>query len=139
MFHLERPLPRSLTVAAVGTELSILLAVEKYFHPRVSVFKAYGSVDEFTIRALTVSDALVFYPDDFSHARVQGFLRRLIRTSTPQIVVVVTSDPQRFEGLNQSPASADRFIVLSEPVWPWVLFRTVHTTVVAGRSRRRKA
>ena len=138
MFHLERPLPRSLTISAVGTETSVLLAVEKYFCPRVSAFKAFGSVDELALKGLTVSDALVFYPDHFSHARVQPFLRRLIRTSTPSIVVVVTSEPQRFESLNHSPASADRFIVLSEPVWPWVLFRTVQTMVNGGRRRRRK-
>jgi hypothetical protein len=75
------------------------------------------------------SDAVVFYPDGFATSAVRRFIRRLIGNATLSLVIIVTWHPERFAALDYMPAATNKFIVLSEPAWPWELFATIQSSL----------
>jgi hypothetical protein len=127
MFRLRTRKRRSLTVATVAADLSKLDSLERYLRGRVSV-RAVSAL-EGAFATLAASDAVVFYPDGFAISAVRHFLRRLIGHTGLALVIVVTAEPERFQPLERARATANRFIVLSAPVWPWELLATMRSSV----------
>ena len=127
MFQINVPTRRSLTVMTVADDIPTLEGLERYLHPRVS-FLAVPELDG-AVAGLAASDAVVLYPDGFAVRAVERFVRRLICDTTLSLVIVVTAQVDRFRALSQSRATASRFIVLSQPVWPWELFATIQASL----------
>lgn len=135
MFQLSLPQRRSLTISAVADDLATLEGLQRYLQPRVS-FRAVPALKK-AFASLAASDAVVFYPDGFSTRGVQRFVRQLLDNATVAVVIIVTACPEQFRGLSDASATADRFIVLSRPAWPWELFATIQATL--PRPRREDA
>ena len=117
MFRFDWRKRRALTVTTVADDLSALDDLGRYLHQKVS-FRVVP-VLEGAFANLAASDAVVFYPDSFAPRSVQLFLRRLIGHATLSLVIIVTEHPERFDPLNRSHATANKFIVFSRPAWPW--------------------
>jgi hypothetical protein len=127
MFQIRTTRRRGLTVTSVADDVGLLEGLERYLHSRVSFRAAPALGDATTI--LAASDVVVFYPDGFPAGAAQRFLRRLIDQSTIPLVIVVSRDAQRFRELGHSRATANRFIVLGWPAWPWELFATIQAAL----------
>jgi hypothetical protein len=132
MFRVNLTQRRGLTVTTVADDIGILDGLKRYMQARVS-FRAVPEIAQ-AIRSLAASDAVVFYPDGFGARGVQLFIRRLVDHSTLSLVIVVTAEPERFRRLTQSRATANRFIVLGWPAWPWEVFATIQAAL-PGRRR----
>ena len=123
MFQSNFPTRRSLTVTTIADDISTLEGLERYLHARVS-FRAVTEL-EGAVASVAASDAVVLYPDGFAPNAVQHFVRHLIGNTSLSLVIVVTGQPERFRALSDSRATANRFIVLLRPVWPWELLATI--------------
>jgi hypothetical protein len=120
-------------VAAVAADPSRLHSLERYFRGRVSVRATFTLEGAFA--TLAASDAVVFYPDGFAIRGVQRFLRRLIAHAGLSLVIVVTAEPERFQPLHRSRATANRFVVFSAPAWPWELLATMRSSLPGLREK----
>jgi hypothetical protein len=118
MFRLSLPKRRSLTVSAVASDLPTLDGIGRYLDRRVS-FRVLSAA----------SDVVLFYPDGFPMSHVQNFVRRLLGNATLSLVIVVTTRADLFLPLARSRTSADKFIVLPMPAWPWELFATIQSSL----------
>ena len=127
MFRLSLPKRRSLTVSAVASDLPTLDGIGRYLDRRVSFRAIHGLSQAFVLSA--ASDVVLFYPDGFPMSHVQNFVRRLLGNATLSLVIVVTTRADLFLPLARSRTSADKFIVLPTPAWPWELFATIQSSL----------
>ena len=114
-------------MAAIAADSSKLDSLERYLRGQVSV-RAVSAL-EGAFATLAASDAVVFYPDGFGSPSVRHFLRLLIGTTGLALVIVVTSEPDRFQPLHRSRATANRFVVSSAPAWPWELLAMMRLSI----------
>jgi hypothetical protein len=131
MFRVSFPKRRSLAVTVVAEDRCTLHSIGHYLNRHLTFFAVPTLEDAFTKSA--ASDAVVFYPDRFPNAAVQRFIRRLIGNATLSLVIIVTAHPERFVGLDYLRVAMNKFIVLSEPAWPWELLATIHSTLPGFR------
>ena len=127
MFRLSFPKRRSLTVTVVAEDRSTLDSIGHYLKRHVT-FLAVPTLEDAFVKS-AASDAIVFYPDGFATVAVRRFVHRLLGHATLSLVIIVTAHPQRFAGLDFLRAATNKFIVLSEPAWPWELFATIHSSL----------
>jgi hypothetical protein len=66
-----------------------------------------------------VPDALIVLADGYPAEQVIELVRDRLRTSEIACIALVTEDPGRFETLQETEGSAQRFAVFSLSVWGW--------------------
>jgi hypothetical protein len=133
MFRLSARKRRSLTVTGIASDAATLEGLGHYLG-QWFWFNAARDLEAGFV-ASAASDAVVFYPDGFAPAKHPGFVRRLIGNATLSLVIVVTEHPERFRALARSRVASDKFIVLSQPIWPWDLLATLQASLPGFRKQ----
>lgn len=76
-------------------------------------------------------DAVVFFPDDFGAEQVLRDIERLHLECPKVVLVIVTSEPRRFEALD-TPEGAEPRTVIPKPAWGWTILDAIRHRVVGA-------
>lgn len=113
-------------VSDVPTTLSELRSYVANSGMSVVATSVLAEVDGLSSRAA----ALVLFPDGFPVREIDDLIARLARRRRPLLLVVVTTDPQRFH--NGASGEALHRVVLPRPSFGWNIVDAVRTR--GGRS-----
>jgi hypothetical protein len=69
--------------------------------------------------------AVIFFPDEFSPTTVLRELTRLRREHPTVLPLLVTSEPQRYSGIDDGGGKALRPIVIPKPAWGWTILEAI--------------
>ncbi|HYQ42165.1 MAG TPA: hypothetical protein VER11_09355 [Polyangiaceae bacterium] len=118
-------------MTAIGNDAATLEGLGGYLNRRVA-YRSVRALREASAAAMA-SDCVVLYPDGFPARAVQRLARDLINCPTVSLVILVTAQPDIYQGIDRSRTANNRLIVLQPPAWPWTLFATIQSSLPSLR------
>jgi len=74
--------------------------------------------------------AVIFFPDEFSPTMVLLELVRLRREHPTVLPLLVTSEPQRYDGIPDDTKKALQPVVIPKPAWGWTILEAIQQRFV---------
>jgi hypothetical protein len=131
---MRRTAPKRLSVTIVSSNLETLQSLDAYLRGAGVTSNGTRLLDRLLEMTPPTSTAVVVFPDEYGAGLVERSVSALGRERPHVLVVVVTSEPQRFERMLERRRSATVPLVIPKPAWAWTILDAIRARLDSNRA-----
>jgi hypothetical protein len=123
---------RRLSVTVVSKNASTLDALEAYLRNVGVLGNSTGAIDRLLEVTPPSAAAVIVFPDEYEPGAAMAAVREASRQRPDILLVVVTSEPGRFDKLAGGADGEGSLLVMAKPAWAWTILDAIRARLARG-------
>jgi hypothetical protein len=132
--EMRRTASKKLSVTIVSSKLETLQSLDAYLRGAGVTSNGTRLLDRLLEMTPRSSTAVVVFPDEYGPDLVERSVSALGRERPDVLLVVVTSEPQRFERMLVRRHTSTVPLVIPKPAWAWTILDAIRTRLDANQA-----